>query len=163
MRAALVAAVLLVSVIQIGLPLRHLLYPGDVRWTEEGYYLSWRVMLTEKAGTVDFEVTDPSSGRQWRTGPEIVLTDWQIQQAAIRPDLLHATAHLVAADFAKRGFPSVEVRADAWVSFNGRRPQRLVDPTVDLAAVERSWRHQRWILPLRPAVRSHSSVSGALP
>jgi hypothetical protein len=157
-----VAAVLVVSVVQIGLPLRHLC-PGDVRWTEEGYYLSWRVMLTEKTGTIDFDVTDPASGREWRTGPETVLTDWQIQQAAIRPDLLLATAHLVAADFARRGIPNVEVRADAWVSFNGRRPQRLVDPTVDLAAVERSWRHQPWILPLQPAVRSDSSISSALP
>ena len=56
-------------VVQIALPLRHLAYPGDVRWTEEGYYLSWRVMLTEKAGSVDFRVTDPASGRSWRTGP----------------------------------------------------------------------------------------------
>ncbi len=38
------------------------------------------------------------------------------------------------------------VRADAFVSLNGRRAARLVDPDVDLAA--EPWRpHQPWILP----------------
>ena len=148
-----VAAALVALVIQIAVPLRHLAYPGNVRFTEEGYYLSWRVMLTEKAGVVDFDVTDPASGQRWRVGPDIVLETWQVQQAAIRPDLLQATAHLVADDFARRGVPDVEVRADAWVSFNGRAPQRLVDPDVDLAARGRGIGHQRWILPLDPAVR----------
>jgi hypothetical protein len=41
------------AAVQAVLPLRHLAYPGGVRWTEEGYELSWRVMLTEKAGHVE--------------------------------------------------------------------------------------------------------------
>ena len=127
------------------MPLRHLAYPGDVRWTEEGYYLSWRVMLTEKAGHVDFRVTDPDTGRTWTAGPEEVLTDWQAAQAAIRPDLLLATAHLLAGELDARGVDGVEVRADAFVSMNGRAAQRLVDPTVDLAAEPRSLAPAWWI------------------
>ncbi len=67
---------------------------GNIRWTEEGYHLSWRVMLTDKAGFVDYDVTDPATGRTWQTGPDLVLTDWQQSQAANRPDLIQATAHL---------------------------------------------------------------------
>ena len=45
--------------VQIVVPLRHQLYPGSVRWNEEGYRFGWRVLLTEKVG----------SGRVPRDGP----------------------------------------------------------------------------------------------
>jgi hypothetical protein len=37
------------------------------------------------------------------------------------PDLALAVAHAVADDFARRGHADAEVRAESWVSFNGRR------------------------------------------
>ena len=46
------------ALVMLAVPLRHLAYPGDVRWTEEGYYGSFRVMLTEKTGWLRFRVTD---------------------------------------------------------------------------------------------------------
>ena len=57
------------AVVQLAIPLRHLAYPGDVRWTEEGYYGSFRVMLTEKTGWLQFEVTDPATGETWSVRP----------------------------------------------------------------------------------------------
>lgn len=147
-RWALVALAL-VAVIQVALPLRHLAYPGNVRWTEEGYLLAWRVMITEKAGHVDFRVRD-ATGAEWQVGPELVLTDWQATQATIRPDLLVATAHLIADHYRAAGRGDVEVRADAFASFNGRAHQRLVDPTVDLAAQRRNLAAKSYLLPLGP-------------
>lgn len=141
-------ALCVVAALQLLVPLRHLAMAGNVRWTEEGYYLSWRVMLTEKTGSLRFDVTDPATGEVWRVRPESVLEDWQARQASIRADLLLATAHLVAQDFADRGHPGVEVRAQSFVSFNGRQRQRYVDPTVDLAAVSRGTRTTEWLLPL---------------
>ena len=41
-------------VLQLLLPLRYLLYPGKLFWTEQGYRFSWRVMLIEKAGYAQF-------------------------------------------------------------------------------------------------------------
>lgn len=38
--------------IQIGMPLRHHLDPGDVAWTEEGHRYSWRMKLRSKSGNV---------------------------------------------------------------------------------------------------------------
>ena len=145
-------ALALVAVIQVALPLRHLAYPGNVRWTEEGYLLAWRVMITEKAGHVDFRVRD-AAGAEWQVGPELVLTDWQATQATIRPDLLVATAHLIANHYGSAGRGAVEVRADAFVSFNGRPHQRLVDPTVDLAAQPRNLAPKDYLLPLERAGR----------
>ncbi len=129
-----VGGLVLLATIQVVVPLRHYAADGNVRWNEDGYYLSWRVMLTEKAGHVDFHITDPSTGRTWHGGPELVLTDWQAGHASTRPDLIHATAHLIADHFDPSGRDGLEVRADAWVSMNGRAAARLLDPTLDLAA-----------------------------
>ena len=144
-RAALVALAAL-AVVQLALPLRHLAYPGDVRWTEEGYWGAWRVMLTDKAAHLEFEVTDPATGHRWIVGPDIVLEDWQIERAGGHPDLIVATAHLVADQYRRTGVAEVEVRADAWVSMNGRPAQRIIDPTVDLAAQSRTLAPAPWIL-----------------
>lgn len=145
-RWALVALALAAG-IQVALPLRHLAYPGNVRWTEEGYLLAWRVMITEKAGHVDFRVRD-AAGAEWEVGPLLVLTDWQATQATIRPDLLVATAHLIADHYRAAGRGDVEVRADAFASFNGRPHQRLLDPTVDLAEQPRNLAPKDYLLPL---------------
>lgn len=149
-RTPTVGAVLLgiVVVLQLVVPLRHFAQPGNVRWNEDGYYLSWRVMLTEKTGYLRFEVTDPATGERWRVRPEAVLTDWQARQASIRSDLLLHTAHLIAQDFADRGYSDVEVRADSFVSFNTRRRQRYADPDIDLASLSRGVPASDWIIPL---------------
>ena len=140
------AILAVLAVVQIALPLRHYAYGGNVRWTEEGYYWSWRVMLTEKAGYAQYRISDPASGQSWQVDPGLVLTDWQAEQAAARPDLVHATAHLLARHYRDRGQPDVEVRADVWVSMNGRPARRIVDPSVDLAAVPRTLAPAEWIL-----------------
>ena len=145
------AVLVVVALVQVAIPLRHLAYPGNVRWTEEGYYLSWRVMITEKAGHVDYRVRD-ATGAEWQVGPELVLTDWQISQATMRPDLIVATAHLIADHYRAEGRGEVEVRADAFASFNGRPHQRMLDPTVDLAAQRRDLTLKSFILPLDPPV-----------
>jgi len=147
-RRGIIAVTMLWAVLQLAVPLRHLVAAGDVRWTEEGYYGSFRVMLTEKAGLLTFAVTDPATGEQWMVEPTMVLTDWQARQASIRADLTLAAAHLVAEALERRGHADVEVRADSWVSFNGRRRQRLIDPAVDLAALGRPSQASAYVLPL---------------
>jgi len=140
------AALLVLALVQMALPLRHYAYPGNVRWTEEGYYWSWRVMVTEKAGYAEYRITDPATGHTWLAHPGLVLTNWQAEQADVRPDLVHATAHLLAQHYREQDKVDVEVRADVWVSMNGRPPRRMVDPAVDLAALPRSVSPSKWIL-----------------
>lgn len=145
-RPAAVALALLAAV-NIVLPLRHYAADGNVRFNDDGYYLSWRVMLTERTGFVEFEVADPINGTTWTASPELLLDQWQTAQVTSRPDLILATAHLIADDFAHRGHPDVEVRAEAWVSFNGRPRVRWIDPTVDLAAIARTAPANAYVLP----------------
>lgn len=134
------------AAVQVFLPLRHYLEPGNVRWNEQGYYLAWRVMLTEKAGHLEYEVTDPATGRNWLAYPELVLTDWQAAHAATRPDLIHATALLIADHYQQQGIPDAEVRATSWVSMNGRQAKQFIDPAINLAAHPRGEIPPGWIL-----------------
>ncbi len=131
---------------QLLLPLRHHLYPGDHAWTEQGFRFAWNVMLVEKTGVVTYRVHDPTSGRDFIVHPEDTLTPQQAKQMAIAPDMILQHAHTIAADFAARGLPGVEVRADAFVAYNGRPSARLIDPTVDLARERDTWTHKSWIL-----------------
>lgn len=140
---------------QVLMPLRHHLYPGDVCWTEEGFRYAWHVMLVEKAGRVLYHVTDPATGRDWLVYPREYLTPLQEKQMSFQPDMILALAHHIARDFAGRGHPGVEVRAEAYVSLNGRPSQLLLDPTVDLAAVADDLLPQPWIV--RGAPRAHQA------
>ncbi|MEZ5372710.1 MAG: HTTM domain-containing protein [Microthrixaceae bacterium] len=130
-------AVVALAVINVVVPLRHHLYEGDVVENEAGYYGSLRVMLTEKTGTATFLVTDPATGERWAVQPDEVFEPWQVGQLASRRDLLVTAAHVVADEARADGHTDVEVRADTWVSINGRPRQRLVDPTLDLAGLPR--------------------------
>lgn len=143
-RLSWVAATVWVTV-QMALPLRHLAYPGDHRWTAEGYRFGWNVLLVERTGSVTFEVTDPSTDRTWTADLESLYTHRQIKVMNGEPDLILQAAHAIAEREAAAG-RRVEVRADAWLSYNGRAAQRWIDPKVDLAAEPISLAHKRWIL-----------------
>ena len=141
-----VFACVAVALIQIVIPLRHWLYPGNVRWTEEGYRYSWRMMLSEKVGYVTYRVSDPQTGETWKVHPQEYLSDMQVERAAIDPDMILQTAHIIAADFKSMGYRLVEVRADAFAALNGRPYRRIVDPDTDLAAEARTLLAKDWIL-----------------
>jgi hypothetical protein len=138
--------------VQVLVPLRFALYPGVANWTEQGYRFAWRVMLVEKSGHVEFHVTTGSPLARFHVFPRDELTPLQLRQMATQPDMIADYARHLRERFEARGYQNVSVRADAWVSFNGRRSQRLVDPAVDLAAVPRSFAPKDWILPLETRV-----------
>ena len=145
-----VAALVLFALVQMLVPLRHWAYPGNVRWNEDGYRFSWRVLLTEKTGHARFRVLDPATGQERLVYPDDYLTPLQTERMATHPDMILATAHVIAEDFADRGVPDVEVRASVSVAFNGRRAAPFVDPEVDLARVEPGIWPKRWVLPGPP-------------
>jgi len=128
---------------QVLLPLRHWLYPGNVNWTEEGFRFAWRVMLVEKTGQVTFLVRDVANGDEWLVLPSDFLTDQQEKQMAFQPDMIVQFAHFLADHYPR----PVEVRAEAYVSWNGRPSRLLIDPTVNLVdAASTNWRPKTYIL-----------------
>lgn len=134
-------------ILQFLVPMRSLLYPGDTLWSEEGFRFSWRVMLVEKAGATTFFVSDSGSGRQWTVSPSAYLSRVQEAQMSFQPDMILQFAHFLNDQFRQQGYADVEVRVEAYVSFNGRASRLLVDPTVDLSQQQNSLFHKAWILP----------------
>ncbi len=130
-------------VVQVAMPLRHHLYAGDVLQTEEGFRYAWYVMIVERQGLTSFRVVD-DAGRARDQAPDD-LTPLQRRMMATQPDLILEYAHHLRDRHAARG-EHVRVYADAFVSTNGRRRRRLVDPDVDLAAREDSIFGFDWVL-----------------
>lgn len=133
--------------VQVLVPLRHHLYPNQLLWAEQGMRFAWKVMVREKSGSVTFHVTDPGSGRTWQVTPQSYLTSRQVREMSAQPDLILQMAQRIARDFEARGIAGAEVRAEAWVSLNGRPPALLLDPTIDLARVRDGLGAAAWILP----------------
>jgi vitamin K-dependent gamma-carboxylase-like protein len=134
--------------VQALFPLRHFLYPGNVSWTEEGHRFAWHMKLRDKDAYARFEVTDSAAGRTWTVSPRRYLTRTQASKMAGQPDMILQFAHRLAAEARLAGESGVQVRARVTAALNGRDPQLLVDPEVDLAAQPRSLRHASWIVPL---------------
>ncbi|MDC0717297.1 HTTM domain-containing protein [Nannocystis bainbridge] len=144
-RATLVALGLYVGW-QLLFPLRHWLYPGDVAWTEEGHKFAWRMKLRDKNGYVRFFASDPELGASWKIDLAGRLPGWQRQEMSGRPEMILQYARFLADDLRARGHAAIEVRVVALVSLNGRRPQLMIDPSVDLARVEPSLWPSLWIV-----------------
>ena len=144
-RVVFVLGVLFLAV-QVFVPLRHLAYPGNVRWTEEGYKFSWRVLVTEKTGLVKYRVISRGMDGERLVYPDEYLTATQVERMAYQPDMILATAHFIRDDFIDRGHEGVEVRADAYVTCNGRPATRLIKPEVDLARIDSEIGPKHWIL-----------------
>ena len=143
--AGLLGAYLLV---QLLFPLRHYLYPGNVSWTEEGHNFAWHMKLRTKDGEAVFTVTHPASGQLWTIKPEDYLERHQWTKVITKPDLLIQFSHYLAEQKRREGYDNVEVRARVMASLNGREPQLLIDPNVDLAKQQVSLLPAPWIMPL---------------
>jgi len=130
---------------QLLFPLRHLLYPGNVLWTEEGFRFSWKVMVVEKTGSAVFRVID-SRGRESEVNNRIYLTEKQEVFMSYQPDMLLQFAHFLAKTYREKGFVNPKVYVDCFVTINGRTSRRLIDPNVDLAAEKAGIHHKSWIL-----------------
>lgn len=152
-RWAVAAAAAAYLALQLVLPLRHHLLPGEVSWSEEGHRFSWHMKLRTKQAEAVFVVTDPDEGTTFRVDPRLVLTETQARKMAARPDMVHQFACYLADQLRHRGRPHVEVRAQVTASLNGRPPQPLVDPAIDLASQPRDSAPPSWILPLAQSVR----------
>ena len=140
--------------VQLILPFRHYLYPGNVSWTEEGHNFAWHMKLRTKDGEAVFTVTHPATGQSWTINPKDYLESYQLTKVSTKPDLLVLFSHYLAEEKRREGYENVEVRARAMVSLNGRAPQLLIDPNVDLAKEQVRLLPTPWILPLTTPLES---------
>lgn len=148
-RARVGAALLAVFVaLQLLVPFRHLLYPGDVDWTEEGHQFAWRMKLRDKRGELRFVAVDP------RTRSALALSDVETaltrrQRIMMRhdPEMIRQFAHFLAQELRRSGRGEMEIHAVTSLSLNGLPPRPMVDPEVDLASLPPARPPAPWIVP----------------
>ena len=151
-RQALLISFALFFAVQLLAPLRYWLYPRELFWTEEGYRFSWRVMLMDKLGQVQFKVVDSATGRARLVNNSEHLSVLQEKMMATQADMMLQFAHYLRDYYARRGVTNPQVYADAYVTLNGRLGQPYIDPTVDLARQTEGFAPKPWILPFNDEI-----------
>lgn len=135
--------------LQLLIPLRHWLYPGEVSWTEEGHRFAWHMKLRDKEARLELKVIDPWTGQIWNANLAEDLTADQIEKMGIRPDMILQYTHYLREKLIQTGLNNPIIIANAWASLNGRPFQQLIDPRVNLAQVQpHLFAPSPWILPL---------------
>lgn len=143
------------AVLQLAVPFRHLLQPGELFWHEEGYRFSWRVMLMEKAGAAFFYVQENPDSRPMEIRNTDYLTPNQEKMMATQPDMLIEYAHFLKRKFEEEGLKDPKITARVFVTLNGRPSQLFVDPETDLSALDLHGASSQ--IPLLPF---HDEISG---
>lgn len=112
------------------MPFRHLLYPGNVSWTEEGHKYAWHMKLRTKKGDHIFYAYDPLTKSKTLIADSGILLPHQTKSLT-HPDRVIRYAKYLKTKF----YPNkeVEIRGIVLASLNGRPYALLMDSTVDLA------------------------------
>ena len=157
-RRTVISSLLAVWVLfQVLVPLRHLLYPGYVSWTEEGHDFAWHMKLRSKQGYVTYLVTY-EDGSQDRVSPEKYLTNWQESKMAEHPFMIQRFAEYLEEILSTPDKRVEAIYAESMASLNARPPAPLIDPFVDLTTAREQ--QARWIMPLPPLGVRPPSIEG---
>jgi hypothetical protein len=143
---------------QLLIPFRYLLYPSGLFWHEEGFRFSWRVMLMEKKGFATFYIEDPKTKGTIEIDNYHYLTPQQIDQMSRQPDMILQFAHFLGEKytdtlltFGKQQVPlqSPNVRAEVYVTLNGRPSRLFVSRKWNLMQEQYNLKHRTWVEPYK--------------
>jgi hypothetical protein len=155
----LMVGISLYVLIQVLVPFRYVLYPGNLFWNEEGFRFSWRVMLMHKEGMATFYVKDRNSGKEIEIRNRDFLSPTQHDQMATQPDMILQYAKFLKQKFMdttlvfgnqKIRLNNPSVHADVYVSLNGRITQPFVTKKHDLTRISYNLAHRNWLEPFHP-------------
>lgn len=122
--------------IQLLLPWRHLCYPGNVNWTEEGHFFAWHMKLRDKKTVCKFRWRDPETNEIGDVNILQFITQQQASHATGDPEMIVQFCRYLKQKISEQRGRDCEIYALNLTSLNGRKPQPLVNPTIDLGSVE---------------------------
>ena len=136
---------------QLLFPLRWILLPGNVDWTSVGHRFSWRMKSqVREVDKLEFQVTN-DKGEHGTIGANTYLNTLQLEVMPRDPRMVIDFARFALADMKSRGLPADHVPTDIVVRFNGRPPQPLFPPGLDVAALRpESDPWAKWMPVLQP-------------
>ena len=118
--------------LQLVNPFRHFLYPGNVAFTREGHYFSWRMKLNIRRLDIQLAVHYEDG-----TQEQVNLWEWVTHAQSTRmrsTDQLLQLARMIREHKEDEAQMRVEVRGTITAALNGRDPAVLVNDDVDLLA-----------------------------
>ncbi|QDT32952.1 Vitamin K-dependent gamma-carboxylase [Thalassoglobus polymorphus] len=134
-------------------PLRSFVYPGNSNWDEYTHHFAWHMLLRAKECGLRIYATDPSSGRSGTVDLRSYVTGRQLGVISRDPRMIHQLCRFIAEDLEQRGHRGIEIRALALISLNGRKPQVVVDPSVDLGHLPLPSGYPDYVMPLTEPFR----------
>jgi len=138
------AAAALYAIVQLLLPIRPWVLPGNPSWNERGHRFAWRMMLRHKDCLLWFKV---QSGTDYLFVPaNFVLSPNQLRRVPRDPELVRQAARKIAELAKTLGKKDCQVFAWNLVSLNGRPARALIDPEADLTQARRGWFRDDWVL-----------------
>jgi hypothetical protein len=106
-------------------------------------------MLIEKAGYTNFRILKKETGNSFTVENRNFLNAFQSKQMTTQPDFILEYAHFLGRYYKKElKTNNIAVFAEGYVSLNGRRSQKFIDPNIDLLNIKDSFAHKNWIIPL---------------
>jgi vitamin K-dependent gamma-carboxylase len=133
------------ALVQILVPLRHFLYRGGVEWYYSEHRFSWRMLVQRERTRAVYYVEDPNIDGTTRVTPDEVLEPRQAESMGWRPDEMVQFAHYLTRIMPQRGPRPLRVEARIMTSINGRKPELIIDPNVDLTAEPWPLGRPRWL------------------
>ena len=146
----IVALIIMYCFFQITIPLRHLFYPGNPNWTEEGVRFSWFLYTRHKYAEIQFTVVDQEDATYVLNKNSIlsILTPRQYYYLSTYPHCILQFSHFLNQHLTQQGMKVKKIMANSLVQMNMREPQPIIDPNANLLEFKESLAHKNWINPV---------------
>jgi hypothetical protein len=136
-------------------PLRHFLYAGSPDWTGKGSFFAWRMLTVDRAEAVRLRVAVPGRGTVGYVDLTRYLNDVQLARMNMAPEQYVRFAHFIRDEMRRNaGVEGAQIYVDLKRRLNERPFQPVIDPDLDVAAVEyRDFANAAYLVPLDPSSR----------
>ncbi len=138
--------------LQLALPLRHNLFPGNVEWTAHGQRFAWRMKIQARLlDTLEFKVWDiknkiiyPTDFRSYNMNKDQITLLGYDPKAAFQ-----FAEFLKEHSLTNKKMDTVQIKSKLKVSLNGRPAQYIFDSTIDITSLNLNpFDTEHWVAPL---------------
>jgi vitamin K-dependent gamma-carboxylase len=134
---------------QLTIPLRHFFIPGNVDWTGEGFYFSWRMKIRSKKVSNTIYVKSDINAKPLKVDPYTILNTLQYKMVCEHPAAMHHfVQYLKKTGKEKMGMKDPHFYLSWKCAMNGHPAAPVVDSTIDFGSLPHNkWGRDKWILP----------------